>query len=140
MANAAKRARPRILVIDDDPSIHRAFQLALGDIGCEVATASSGREGLDRVTGESFDLIFLDLKMPEMDGVETLRRIRQAGVTVPVYVITAFADEFMPALKAASEEGLDFELARKPLERDEIQQITRTKLGLDGDEQGGDSD
>jgi len=122
---------PRVLIIDDDTAIHQAFRLALEKTSCEVQVASSGEAGLEELAKTGADLVYLDLKMPGADGVEILRRLRANGHKMPVYIVTGFAEEFMAALRAAAEEGLDFEVARKPLARKEIREITASKLGLD---------
>jgi len=57
--------------------------------------------------------------------------LRAGGHSMPVYIVTAFAEEFTSPLKAAAEEGLDFEVARKPLARREIRKIAGAKLGVD---------
>jgi len=66
----------RILVVDDQQEILDLTATVLSSAGFAVVTASSGGEALDRVGGESFDLILLDINMPEMDGWETLRLLR----------------------------------------------------------------
>jgi CheY-like chemotaxis protein len=119
----------RILVIDDDAAVRSAFQLALEDAPWEVVVAASGEEGLEKFKQSGFDLVYLDLKMPGIDGIETLRRLRAADSRVPVRIITAFAEEFMRPLERAAEQGLDFELVRKPLGRKGIRAVTAAVLG-----------
>jgi CheY-like chemotaxis protein len=118
-----------ILVIDDDASVRDAFCFALADTSCDVTVAESGEEGLQRLREREMDMVYLDLKMPYMDGVETLRRIRDENFNVPVHIVTAFAEEYMEPLRRAADEGLDFSLARKPLGRGQIREITESVLG-----------
>jgi CheY-like chemotaxis protein len=106
----------RILVVDDDHFARLAFVYALKDTPHEVETAASGEEAVHRVGQHPYDLFFLDLKMPGMDGVETLRALRKCCPDAPVYIVTAYRDEFMKRLKEASAEGLRFEVAEKPLD------------------------
>ena len=67
--------------------------------------------------------------MPGIDGVEALKMIRQFESTVPIYIVTAFHQEYFHKLESVRKEGLSFELLRKPLERDQIQDITKNILG-----------
>lgn len=67
--------------------------------------------------------------MPGINGVETLRRIRQKCETTPVYIVTAFHKEFFDELKDVQAEGLRFQLVRKPLTFEEIGTITESVLG-----------
>ncbi|MGH7889735.1 MAG: response regulator [Thermodesulfobacteriota bacterium] len=115
----------RILVIDDEEAVRKSFVLALEDADCSVETAESGYKGIKKVRNAKHDLIFLDLKMPGMNGVETLIEIRKIDKEVPVYIVTAFHKEFFDQLKSAEEMGTKFELARKPLSADQIVLITK---------------
>lgn len=81
----------KILVVDDTKSIRALLSKCLEMEGYEVSTAKDGQEALNLIKDEKFDLIFLDIKMPEISGTEVLRRIRAMGITVPVVIITAFA-------------------------------------------------
>lgn len=88
----------KVLVIDDTKNIRLMLTKCLEVEGYEVSTAAHGREGLDLICAESFGLIFLDIKLPEMSGTEVLRRMRAAGVQTPVIVVTAY-----PTIKNAVE-------------------------------------
>ncbi len=118
----------RILVIDDDLAIRKTFALALEDADCQVDTAESGEEGVDKVSNTEYNLIFLDLKMPGINGVETLIRLRDNGHKMPIYMITAFHEEFMDQLRVAADEGYDFELMQKPIESQDLVRITEAIL------------
>ena len=117
-----------ILVIDDDEAVRKAFDLAFRDTSYRVETAESGEIGLEKEKEVGFDLIFLDLKMPGLDGVQTLREIRKIDAEVPVYIVTAFHVEYFEQLKAASIDGLNFEILQKPVGRDQIIQVTAGAL------------
>ena len=116
-------AEPRILVIDDEQSVRDAFLDALENLPYVVETASSGQEAVEKVQDEPLSLVFLDLKMPGMDGVEVLRKIRALDDAVPVYIVTAFYAEFLDCLQAAENEGLSFQLLHKPIGQDAIRQV-----------------
>lgn len=81
-----------ILIIDDKASIRLTFQYALTCSEWQVEVAKSGHEALSRMAERSYDLIFLDLRMPDKDGLEVLAEMRQAGVETPVVLITAYAN------------------------------------------------
>ncbi len=119
----------RILVIDDEEAVRTSFTLALGDAGFEVDTAESGEKGLQMKKDTEYDLIFLDLKMPGMSGVETLRQIRKTDKRVPIYIFTAFHKEFFEELKIARKEKLSFEILKKPIGTDLIVTLTKLILG-----------
>ena len=121
----------QILVIDDDLAVRDAFLLALEETGFHVRTADSGGSGLRCIAEAHFDLIFIDLKMPGMDGIETLRQIRQRenGKAAPlVYIITAFYKEFLSGLKQLDAENIDYELLKKPMSGQQIKSITEQIL------------
>ena len=120
----------KIIVIDDESSIRKSFELALEDSEFEVNTASSGKEGLEMLKQGSYDLVFLDLKMPGMNGVETLREIRKRDKEIPVYIVTAFYGEFFDALSTMAEGGTEFEVLNKPVDGDMI--LTLCKGVLEG--------
>lgn len=114
----------KILVIDDDPAVRAAFKLILED-GFSVREAETGLQGIEMALAERPDLIFLDLRMPGIDGVEVLRRLKAIDDTLNVYIVTAFANEYMEQLKVVHEEGIQFELASKPLSSVQIRNIAQ---------------
>ena len=101
----------RILVTDDDPIIGLLFREALETLGHTVVTADTSAEGLEYVERLDFGLIFLDLKMPEMDGAELLRRIKTVRPEVPVTIITGYPDSEI--MVRAMEQG-PFSVMKKP--------------------------
>lgn len=118
-----------ILVIDDDEAVRKSFILALEETAHRVDTAESGEKGIEKVETTAYDLIFLDLKMPGLNGIQTLRQLRQRDTSVPVYIVTAFHKEFLKDLKLLSDDGIEFDLLRKPIGSDEIVQLTESMLG-----------
>jgi excisionase family DNA binding protein len=90
----------RILVIDDDRTICSLFTDTLEDEGYQVTTVNDPHEALELVKGGNYSLLFLDLKMPEMDGAELLKQIRAVKPEMPVTVITGYpeSDLMMKAL------------------------------------------
>ncbi len=123
--------KKKILVIDDDPAVLGAYKLILDEAGYSVRQSDNGLQGIEMAKAERPDLIFLDLKMPGMDGVETLRRLKAMDSTLNVYIVTAFSSEYVSQLKAAHEEGLDFQLASKPLSSAQIRNVARSAYEMD---------
>jgi DNA-binding NtrC family response regulator len=79
----------RILIVEDEPNVRLVFRTALASDECTLSTAADGETALRWLEREPFDLILLDLQMPVMDGMELLRRLRGAGIDVPVVIISA---------------------------------------------------
>lgn len=115
----------RILVIDDEEVIRKSFIRALEDTDYQVETVESGEKGIQKARESRFDLIFLDLKMPGLNGVETLRELWEIGQTVPIYIITAFYDDFREQLESAADDKISFYLLKKPVDMDEIRSLAR---------------
>ena len=84
--------RGKVLVIDDEPSIVELFTDYLHGQGFDVISAGGGEEGLDRLRLDSPDIVLLDMRMPELDGLETLRRIRKVNLRVPVLMVSGNDD------------------------------------------------
>jgi len=118
----------RILVIDDEEMIRRSFVIALKDMPYQIDTVESGEKGIEKIKTNKYDLIFLDLKMAGIDGVETLIEIRKTDKDVPVYIVTSFHKEFFYQLKGAKEQNIHFELVSKPLKAEKIVLITKSVL------------
>jgi len=122
----------RILVIDDDEAIRKLFLLSLEGKGFQIDTAESGEKGIEIMQQSKYDLIYLDLKMPGINGIKTLRELRKMNKDVSIYIITAFHEEYFDQLKAAEKDGIDFELLKKPFDSEQL--ILVTKGVLDGPE------
>ncbi len=117
------------MVIDDDEAVRKAFVLAFEDTSYQLETAESGEQGIKKEEAVKYDLIFLDLKMPGLDGVQTLREIRNIDADVPVYIVTAFHVEYFEQLRAASVDGLNFEMLQKPVGSDQLISVAEGALG-----------
>jgi DNA-binding response OmpR family regulator len=108
--------RARVLAVDDDADIRGLLRELLERAGYEVVEAASGREGLRALYAESPDLVLLDVSMPELDGWQTLERIRDVS-DVPVLMLTARAAELekVRGLKAGADDYVT-----KPFGRQEL--------------------
>ena len=78
----------RILIVDDEPAIRRALRAPMMELGFQVAEASRGDEGLQALRAATYDVVLLDVNMPGLSGIETLRRIRSFAPRLPVLMLT----------------------------------------------------
>ncbi len=79
----------RVLVADDEEDILEVIQDRLEACGFTVITATNGAEALRKITTERFDGVFLDVKMPEMTGIEVLEEVRKKDTRLPIIIITS---------------------------------------------------
>jgi DNA-binding response OmpR family regulator len=84
----------KILLIDDEPDIRECMRMILGRSGSyEFDQAEDGEEGLTKILSQKYDCVVSDIKMPGLDGVSMLKKIRAAGNSVPIVFMSAFADD-----------------------------------------------
>jgi CheY-like chemotaxis protein len=95
-------ALAKILIVDDDNSVQTTLRLLLEGAGHSVVAANDGRRGLALANAEAFDLLFLDIFMPGMDGFETLRFVRQQRPSLPIIAMSG------RPLPSNSADGPDF--------------------------------
>ena len=81
-----------ILIIDDEPELLQRLSTLLGREHYTVTTAADGRQGLERLWDDSFDLILLDIMLPHVDGLQILAQLRGAGLDTPVLMLSARGD------------------------------------------------
>lgn len=118
-----------ILAVDDEESVRDSFMMALEDLAnVELKTAENGLDAIETIKNWEPKLVFLDLKMPKMNGIETFKAIKQQYPDCAVYIVTAFAKEFFADLHQIQESGLHFELASKPLALEQIESIVRAYI------------
>lgn len=86
-------AKKRILVVDDEEELLKAMRIRLASWGYDILTASNGKDAIQLVKKKLPDAVILDIMMPEMDGIETLRRIRRFNKKLPVLMLTAYGDK-----------------------------------------------
>jgi len=106
-----------VLVVDDEQDIRDASERILSRIGYQVQKASRGDEALDILNKNSIDIVLLDLKMPGMDGMEVLAKIRERSTKIQVIVITGYAT-VETAIEAMKQGAYDF--IPKPFEPDQL--------------------
>jgi len=98
------QAKTKVLLVDDEQDFTQPMSSWLTAKGYSVRVANDGEGAIKIVKEDTPDIVFLDLKMPVMDGVEVLRRIREFNKTLPVIVITAYIDD--PKAKEVNSYGI----------------------------------
>jgi len=83
----------RILVVDDDQVVGKSFERVLTNKGYRVDTALSGREAFEKYAGADFDMVFTDLRMPDQDGLEVARRIKEMNPWLPIVIVTGYGTQ-----------------------------------------------
>ena len=114
----------RVLVIDDDPSLLKALRLALRASGHEVVTAATGEQGLVQSAVSAPDVVILDLGLPDLDGVDVVRRVREWS-QVPIVVLSAAESERRKV--AALDSGAD-DYVTKPFGMAELEARIRAAI------------
>jgi two-component system, NtrC family, nitrogen regulation response regulator NtrX len=119
--------KPRILVIDDEEGVRSSLKLILEYDGYDVMLASSGEEGVKLLEREAPDLVFLDIKMPGMDGFDVLEKVHHLVESIPFVVISGHAD-MASAVKAIKLGAFDF--INKPPEQDRVLVSVRNAIDV----------
>lgn len=122
----SRKSKERILVIDDEKCIRDTFLTTLENSGYRVDAVESGEKGIDMFVSSNYDLVFIDLKMPDMNGLDLLRIIRNIKKEVPVYVVSTFLEEHVNEIEKAVKENLEFGLLKKPLTANQILFTTKS--------------
>ena len=117
----------RVLVIDDERPMRRALEILLRQLELEAVPAESAEAGLAAMAAEHVDLVMTDVRLPGMNGVEALRRIRELDPTLPVIVLTAYGT-IQDAVEAMRLGAFDYIL--KPFELDAVAAVVRKAIEL----------
>jgi len=108
----------KVLVVDDDPVVGKSFHRVLSGKGYAVITARNGEEALNKLRSETYDVVFTDIKMPGMNGLEVAERLKETQPWLPVVIVTGYGtDENEARAKAAGVSGF----LRKPLSPEMIE-------------------
>ena len=89
--DAPDASKPRILVVDDEPSMRDMLRIVLRRDGYEVLIAESGRQALELLQKEPVDLLLSDIRMPDVNGVDVLRGAKEINRDIVAFMMTAFA-------------------------------------------------
>ena len=117
--------RPNILVVDDQRSMRLTLSGIIEDQGCDVTEVEDGYQAVEAASKTRFDLVFMDIKMPGMDGVQTFREIKRIRPGSLVVMMTGFAVDDM--IKEALEEGA-VSVLYKPFEIERVISLVRSVL------------
>ena len=106
----------RILICDDEEGVRESLKLIF-EGRYEVTSADNGEEAVAHLAQASYDLLCLDLKMPRMDGMDTLRRVRQLAPSLPVLILTAYhsVDIAKEAIRLGAKDYIS-----KPFDKDQL--------------------
>ena len=117
----------KILFVDDDASLRTVVPFALKRDGYDIATASDGYEALDMFAKEKYDLVVQDVRMPGMDGLELLSRLKSENGDIPIIIMTAFSnwDVAVEAMRLGA-----FDYVKKPFDNDELRNIVKRALAF----------
>lgn len=121
--------KANILVVDDEEIVRALIKETLEDAGHKVTAAETGEQGLKFVKEHDFDLIFLDLKMPRMDGAELFRQIKRTKPESSVIIITGYPDS---AIMARALAHGPFGVIRKPFNESDILLAVKNFIGIIG--------
>ncbi|MEX2684888.1 MAG: response regulator [Candidatus Sigynarchaeota archaeon] len=109
-----------VLVVDDDPGIRETMGDILNEMNFKVATANDGYQAIEMVQSGSFDAVVMDVKMPGLDGIEALKRIKGIKPGTRIILMTAYANENI--VLTAKKEGASTVLY-KPVDLDQVQKL-----------------
>jgi len=123
-AKAAVKA-PRVLVVDDEAVVANSIRKTLTRRGYEIAEAFNGRDALDRLVAEAFDLVLLDMKLGNENGLDLLSKIKKSNPGLPVVMVTGYAS--VDTAVDAIQRGADDYMA-KPFTPEELFTVTRKTL------------
>jgi DNA-binding response OmpR family regulator len=115
----------KILVVDDEPNVRLSYRVALETEGYAVVEADCAGKALEQFAGNHFDLAILDMRMPEMDGLDLLAEMRRRGLATPTVIITAYGD-IPHAVRAMQLGAIDF--LRKPMTPESLRNVVENIL------------
>lgn len=121
----SSRMRPTLLVVDDDPGSSGLLREVFVQEGYDVSVAQSGAEALKQAAERPFDVVLSDVQMPDIDGIEVLRRLRVVAPDSTVILVTAYSTIEM-AIRALNEGAFDY--VRKPFKLDEVRRVVERAM------------
>ncbi|MCP2521031.1 response regulator [SCandidatus Aminicenantes bacterium Aminicenantia_JdfR_composite] len=116
----------KILIVDDEKLIRWSLTKILTQSGYEVKAVESGEEALKEIDETSYDLVFTDLKMTGIDGIEVLKEIQKVSPKTKVVIITAYGT---PQVRSLALKFKAFSFIDKPFKAEQIKTVARSALG-----------
>ncbi|HHI78720.1 MAG TPA: sigma-54-dependent Fis family transcriptional regulator [Planctomycetes bacterium] len=123
-----KQPRPHILIVEDNPAHREMLRKVLGDLDLDVDCRENGKEALAYLQDKQPSLIFLDMKMPVLDGLATLEEMKKHGIQIPTVAMTAFSD-LDDAVQAMKLGAVDY--LRKPTALNTLHSLIETYTQID---------
>ncbi|MBN1123442.1 MAG: response regulator [Sedimentisphaerales bacterium] len=114
---------PSVLIIEDDPGHQKLLEILVKRSGCRCDCAFDGRSGVSKAESNRYDLIFVDIHIPEMDGFMVISQLKDRGIETPLIAITALHLEGLE--RAASAAGFS-DFLRKPIEQATVNRLIDT--------------
>ncbi len=115
-----KDKHPVALIIEDDPGHQRMLEIRIKRSGCDCECTYDGKSGLQKAFNKAYDILFVDIQIPELDGFMVSTTLRKSGCTAPIIAVTAVKLEGMERLALAA--GFN-DFLRKPIDQDIIGKI-----------------
>src|ERR1700733_4677177 len=115
----------RILIVDDEPNVRLNYRVTLETEGLAVCEADCAKKALEQFAAHHFDLAILDMRMPEMDGLDLLEEMRKRSLNTPTVIITAYGD-IPHAVRAMQLGAIDF--LQKPLTPEALRRLAKEIL------------
>jgi DNA-binding NtrC family response regulator len=119
----------KALVVDDTKNIRNLLTTCLEINDYEVITAKSGHEAIELLNTEKFDLVFLDIKMPEISGTSVLKKMRELGIDIPVIIMTAYAT-VKNAIECTKLGAVEY--LQKPFTAEKVKSVLDEIFSIDG--------
>lgn len=116
---------PHILLVEDELSVGKGLQMILREEGYSVNLASNGKSALDEFTGKPFDLVVADLRLPDIDGMDVVKHVKQSRPEIAVIVITGYAS--VSSAVTAMKMGV-FDYLPKPFTEEEFKEAVQAAL------------
>jgi len=125
-----------ILVMEDETTVAKGLEMVLSEAGYQVALAATGHAALDTMFAKQFDLMVADLRLPDMDGMDVIKLVKEKWPATEVVVITGYSsiDSVVTSMKLGA-----YDYLAKPFSEDQIKESIRCALGMKEEKEGTES-